>query len=195
MSIRGGLLLLTCLVSLLSARSGCLTSDPLNKETTQLVSPIPTQKRFDSDMCGSDIDNDVLTAELSALEIGIGTLAACLPIYRPIYNRYFCTTTSADCGNQDPKTYGQLLEEQSSIKMKMRLIGKPSNQNATSVHTISEANSKAEPSQSTTIRLKKIPHPMDEESGTGIMVTKEFVVTGPAPSSSIAQCQDSFCCK
>ncbi|KAI4187688.1 MAG: hypothetical protein L6R41_002634 [Letrouitia leprolyta] len=139
--------------------------------------------------------NDVLTAELSALEIGIGTLAACLPIYRPIYNRYFCTTTSADCGNQDPKTYGQLLEEQSSIKMKMRLIGKPSNQNATSVHTISEANSKAEPSQSTTIRLKKIPHPMDEESGTGIMVTKEFVVTGPAPSSSIAQCQDSFCCK
>lgn len=104
---------------------------------------------------------DVPAAELSVLENGIGTLAACLPIYRPIYNNFFRKKPSTT----HSRTYGQLLEGQPSISTGL---------------TDKRLTRVAVPSRSTSGQEEGIHHSTDEEIGTGIIITREFSIAGSA---------------
>ncbi|KAL9045279.1 MAG: hypothetical protein Q9214_001655, partial [Letrouitia sp. 1 TL-2023] len=60
---------------------------------------------------------NVPTIEASAMEISVGTLAACLPIYRPLYNRLIHNTTTTNTSTKRSNLYGQLPGDQSSIRI------------------------------------------------------------------------------
>ncbi|MCJ1454842.1 hypothetical protein MMC28_005195 [Mycoblastus sanguinarius] len=61
--------------------------------------------------------NNVHTTELSLVEVSIGTLSSCLPIYRPLYNYYFHGEATANTTSSRSKGKGAGSGDQAPIKM------------------------------------------------------------------------------
>ncbi|KAL9595034.1 MAG: hypothetical protein Q9219_006684 [cf. Caloplaca sp. 3 TL-2023] len=124
-------------------------------------------------------DNNVPTTQVSGLEISIGTLAGCLPVYRPLYNKIMRTSSSEKTSGSRSRVYGQLSGYQPSIRLEPTRDVWDSN----AIPSPSDSQSARHPRLgiSTSVRGEGKTKGEENEIINGIMVTREFDTAASAP--------------
>ncbi|KAL8936336.1 MAG: hypothetical protein Q9216_004984 [Gyalolechia sp. 2 TL-2023] len=118
--------------------------------------------------------NDVPTTELSGLEIGVGTLAACLPVYRPLYNRFILKTNPADTTDKHSTGHGSYPRNTASIRLGSN--GGSWSSNVTASRSDEEPVLYPRQGRSTDVWGVKEPRSVQGQTENEIVVTRQFVM-------------------